>query len=100
MGDWTSDPNDTEPAASTFTAGAETFSVTNITAGTRTVVASTALGTDNTSSSFTVNGGAATQVIVVLPGQTHVPGQTTLAAAVTGAPVVDGESGDVVSIFS
>ncbi|MCB0350270.1 MAG: hypothetical protein KDD38_03745, partial [Bdellovibrionales bacterium] len=80
------DLTDTEPAASNFVAGVETFTMSPVQAKSGyTVLPVTAL-TDNASTTFTMQPGAPANLITRLPGQTFNPGQTSLAAAITGAP--------------
>ena len=83
----TSDANDTEPAATVFTAGDVTLSITNVTAGVTNITPVTPLMTNTTSSSYVVQAGTASQAVVVLPGETLVPGQATVAAAISGSPI-------------
>ena len=80
------DPNTQLPAEAALAAGVKTFLVTNKTAGTWTLTATDL--TDggkaaNVSSAFTVYPGAATQLQVLLPGETAAPGTPTGKA---GAP--------------
>jgi len=81
----TSDSNDTDPAAVNFSSGVAQFKLTHVTAGTsHTLVPSSGSLTPRTSSNFVVQHGTPTKIIVKLPGQTHVPGKSNIADALTG----------------
>ncbi len=88
----TADPRDVHPAAANLVAGEKIFSVTNTTATSSGVNHQVnATSTDNLlalvpSKIYTVNGLAASQLIVMIPGQTHLPGtQGTAAEAFAGS---------------
>ncbi len=87
----TSDPRDTQPAAENLVNGVATFQVINTTATSSgvshlvTPASTDTLLTSVTSKAYTVNALAASQLIVVLPGQSLLPGwQGSASAAVTG----------------
>src|SRR5208282_3446136 len=75
-----SDANATLPANAALSGGAKTFSVTFKTAGTSTVTASdvthTAV-TANTGASTTVNAGTFSQLQLLMPGETAIPGSVS-----------------------
>jgi hypothetical protein len=85
----TSDLYDTEPTPAALSSGTRTFSVTLVTGGTSTITATDTDGIDplytsNISSSITVNPGTPTKLIVLLPGESLVPGSST---GKTGTPI-------------
>lgn len=73
------------PASTNFTAGVASFTFTNRLAGNQGLTPNTGLGTNTASATYLTNTGSASQVLLVLPGQTHVPGAANLASAITGA---------------
>ncbi|MCC7404247.1 MAG: hypothetical protein IT288_07610, partial [Bdellovibrionales bacterium] len=79
------DPNDTEPGATTFASGERVFTLSPVTAASYLIRPVSPL-TDNDSSTFTMAAGTPTDVLVVMPGETFNPGQTSFAAALTGSP--------------
>lgn len=81
----TSDTNDTNPSSLPLASGLVTFSVDNRTASASHTVTPSGLGTGNISETYSIKAGAATQCLAKLPGQTHVPGKSTYATALTGA---------------
>ena len=80
------DLSDTDPAASNFVAGVQTFTISPVQAKAANLIRPASGFTNNDSSTFTVAAGAASQLITRLPGQSYSPGQTSLAAAITGVP--------------
>ncbi|MHC4661564.1 MAG: Kelch repeat-containing protein [Planctomycetota bacterium] len=77
----TDDPNDIEPGSESFDNGVATFTVTNVTADINRTITPNSFLIDNVSGNYVVKPGTATQIVVVLPGQTLVQG-----VAVTGSP--------------
>src|SRR5205823_11197690 len=74
------------PTKAALNLGNKSFSLTNNTAGTRTVTASDVSDGSkaaNTSPSITVNAGAVTKLQILLPGETAAPGT---APGKTGTP--------------
>ncbi|MCB0414806.1 MAG: hypothetical protein KDD50_10760, partial [Bdellovibrionales bacterium] len=89
----TSDPNDTDPTNVTLVSGSKVVNILNYTAAgvphyiTASDDAYANALTDRVSENYTVNANTATQIIGYYPdGQTHNPGKTTYAAAITGTP--------------
>ncbi len=81
--------SDTEPDPANFLNGGTSFVVTHRTAGTNQTLTPTHGGggtvPGTVSSTYTINPGAAVQMLVKLPGQTHNPGYNGLpSGAVTG----------------
>ncbi|MEC9282918.1 MAG: LamG domain-containing protein, partial [Bdellovibrionota bacterium] len=81
------DSVDTEPSAGAFSSGSANFTVSPVQAGATNVVNVTnSLGlANNSSSNYAIDPGAATQLIVEMPGQSFNPGQTSLANAISNA---------------
>jgi hypothetical protein len=82
----TTDPYDVEPATVALVSGATSFTSTLVTAGTHTVTGTRVSGaalTNLPSSTLTVQPAAAARFLVLLPGQTYVPGSPT---GKTGTP--------------
>ncbi|MBL6988760.1 MAG: hypothetical protein ISR65_03245 [Bacteriovoracaceae bacterium] len=79
----TFDPND---GNSNTTTGIEVYDVVNILADSSTITATVDGNTSGafTSSNYNVSFADANQTIVILPGQTHVQGKTTIGSAITG----------------
>src|SRR5439155_26631005 len=86
VGITTSDPNDVHPANAAMSAGTRTFAVTLESAGSWTVTATDITDgtkTASTSPAITLNSGAFTRLLVLMPGETAAPGTTT---GKTGTP--------------
>src|SRR5205814_4631491 len=80
------DPNDTNPANASLSAGTGTFALTFKSAGSWTVTATDITDgtkTANTSPSITANAGAFTKLQILLPGEIASPGSST---GKTGTP--------------
>lgn len=76
------------PTAGTLVSGTETLMMTNkISGANKSINLTSSPALINVSSStYTVSGGAVTKCLVLLPGQTPVPGSATIAGSVTSKP--------------
>ena len=86
-----SDANAVLPASAALVAGQGTFNVTFKVAAAQTVTATSTGPVTGTSPSVTVSAGAATQLLVLLPGQTYAPG-TAIGHAGTPTDVTAGDT--------
>ncbi len=93
------DPNDVEPAASNFAAGAVTFTINPVRAQDNQDLTITSGLAANTPATYNVKPGAPSQLIAVFTDyQTLDEGSLTLAGAVADQSVQDRESGESVSV--
>jgi hypothetical protein len=82
-----SDPGVSAPAAQTLSEGYAQFNITPTTAGSEWYVIPSITGLTSISSDFySVNAGIPSQLLVLLPGQTHINGVSSAEDAIAGIP--------------